>query len=87
MVCGDIMTMPGLPKIPSAEKIDLTEEPSAMSQVRSAAERAKIELSLLITTQIRVPNIVASNRSIASTTLRAPITRASVSLTGTATSQ
>jgi len=26
MVCGDIMTMPGLPKIPSAEKIDLTEE-------------------------------------------------------------
>jgi formate--tetrahydrofolate ligase len=26
MVCGDIMTMPGLPKVPSAEKIDLTEE-------------------------------------------------------------
>ena len=26
MVCGDIMTMPGLPKIPSAEKIDLTDE-------------------------------------------------------------
>ena len=26
MVCGDIMTMPGLPKIPSAEKIDLTED-------------------------------------------------------------
>jgi formate--tetrahydrofolate ligase len=25
-VCGDIMTMPGLPKIPSAEKIDLDEE-------------------------------------------------------------
>jgi formate--tetrahydrofolate ligase len=25
MVCGDIMTMPGLPKIPSAEKIDLDE--------------------------------------------------------------
>ena len=23
MVCGDIMTMPGLPKIPSAEKIDI----------------------------------------------------------------
>jgi formate--tetrahydrofolate ligase len=23
MVCGDIMTMPGLPKVPSAEKIDL----------------------------------------------------------------
>ena len=23
MVCGDIMTMPGLPKIPAAEKIDL----------------------------------------------------------------
>ncbi len=24
MVCGDIMTMPGLPKVPSATKIDLT---------------------------------------------------------------
>jgi formate--tetrahydrofolate ligase len=23
MVCGDVMTMPGLPKIPSAEKIDI----------------------------------------------------------------
>jgi formate--tetrahydrofolate ligase len=26
MVCGDIMTMPGLPKVPSAERIDLTDE-------------------------------------------------------------
>ncbi len=26
MVCGDVMTMPGLPKVPSAQKIDLTEE-------------------------------------------------------------
>jgi len=26
MVCGDIMTMPGLPKVPSADKINLTEE-------------------------------------------------------------
>ncbi|MBM3358626.1 MAG: formate--tetrahydrofolate ligase [Betaproteobacteria bacterium] len=26
MVCGDILTMPGLPKVPSAEKIDLTDE-------------------------------------------------------------
>ncbi|MGI9046337.1 MAG: formate--tetrahydrofolate ligase [Burkholderiales bacterium] len=26
MVCGDIMTMPGLPKVPSAVKIDLTDE-------------------------------------------------------------
>jgi len=25
MVCGDIMTMPGLPKLPSAEKIDLVD--------------------------------------------------------------
>jgi formate--tetrahydrofolate ligase len=23
MICGDIMTMPGLPKVPSAEKIDV----------------------------------------------------------------
>jgi len=26
MVCGDIMTMPGLPKVPSAEKIDLGDD-------------------------------------------------------------
>jgi formate--tetrahydrofolate ligase len=26
MVCGDIMTMPGLPKVPSAERIDLGED-------------------------------------------------------------
>ena len=26
MVCGDIMTMPGLPKVPSAEVIDLTDD-------------------------------------------------------------
>ena len=23
MICGDMMTMPGLPKVPSAEKIDI----------------------------------------------------------------
>jgi formate--tetrahydrofolate ligase len=23
VVCGDVMTMPGLPKVPSAEKIDI----------------------------------------------------------------
>jgi formate--tetrahydrofolate ligase len=26
MVCGDVMTMPGLPKVPSAEKIDLDDD-------------------------------------------------------------
>ena len=26
MVCGDIMTMPGLPRLPSAEQIDLDEQ-------------------------------------------------------------
>ncbi|CAM8658386.1 MIS1 Formyltetrahydrofolate synthetase [Oxalobacteraceae bacterium] len=26
MICGDIMTMPGLPKVPSAEKIDVDDE-------------------------------------------------------------
>ena len=26
MICGDVMTMPGLPKVPSAELIDLDEE-------------------------------------------------------------
>ncbi len=26
MICGDIMTMPGLPKVPSAEKIDIDDE-------------------------------------------------------------
>jgi formate--tetrahydrofolate ligase len=25
MICGDIMTMPGLPKVPAAERIDLDE--------------------------------------------------------------
>jgi formate--tetrahydrofolate ligase len=25
MVCGDIMTMPGLPKVPAATKIDVDE--------------------------------------------------------------
>jgi len=25
LVCGDIMTMPGLPKVPSAERMDLDE--------------------------------------------------------------
>jgi len=26
MVCGDIMTMPGLPKVPAANAIDVDEE-------------------------------------------------------------
>jgi formate--tetrahydrofolate ligase len=26
MICGDIMTMPGLPKVPAAEQIDLDDE-------------------------------------------------------------
>jgi formate--tetrahydrofolate ligase len=26
LICGDVMTMPGLPKIPAAERIDLTED-------------------------------------------------------------
>ncbi len=26
MICGDIMTMPGLPKVPSAERIDIAED-------------------------------------------------------------
>ena len=26
MVCGDVMTMPGLPKVPSAERIDITDD-------------------------------------------------------------
>ncbi len=30
MICGDIMTMPGLPKMPSAEKIDLSEDGRVM---------------------------------------------------------
>jgi formate--tetrahydrofolate ligase len=25
VICGDIMTMPGLPKVPSAEKINLVD--------------------------------------------------------------
>ena len=26
MICGDIMTMPGLPKVPAAEKIDIDDD-------------------------------------------------------------
>ena len=26
MVCGDIMTMPGLPKVPAAERIDIDDD-------------------------------------------------------------
>jgi formate--tetrahydrofolate ligase len=26
MICGDVMTMPGLPKVPSAERIDIDED-------------------------------------------------------------
>ena len=26
MICGDVMTMPGLPKVPSAERIDLDDD-------------------------------------------------------------
>ena len=26
MICGDIMTMPGLPKVPSAERIDIADD-------------------------------------------------------------
>jgi formate--tetrahydrofolate ligase len=26
MICGDVMTMPGLPKVPSAVKIDITDD-------------------------------------------------------------
>jgi molecular chaperone DnaK len=39
-------------------KIDLTEEPAALQRVRGAAERSKIELSLLANTEIRLPSIV-----------------------------
>jgi formate--tetrahydrofolate ligase len=26
LVCGDVMTMPGLPRVPSAERIDIGED-------------------------------------------------------------
>ena len=29
-VCGDIMTMPGLPKVPAADKIDLADDGSVV---------------------------------------------------------
>ena len=38
-------------------KIDLSEEVHALQQVREAAERAKIELSILANTEIRLPGI------------------------------
>jgi molecular chaperone DnaK len=39
-------------------KVDLREEPRAMQRVGTAAERAKIELSLLMNTQIRLPGLI-----------------------------
>jgi molecular chaperone DnaK len=39
-------------------KIDLNEEPAAVQKVRGAAERAKIELSLLAHTEIRISNVI-----------------------------
>ena len=39
-------------------KIDLAEEPVALQKLRNAAERAKIELSLLAHTEVRIPNIL-----------------------------
>lgn len=41
-----------------ATKIDLLDDSGAMQKVRSAAEKAKIELSLLVNTQIRVPEVI-----------------------------
>lgn len=41
-----------------ATKIDLLEEPAAMQRLRQAAERAKIELSLLVNTQVRIPELL-----------------------------
>ncbi|MEO0813041.1 MAG: Hsp70 family protein, partial [Myxococcota bacterium] len=41
-----------------ANRIDLLEDSSAMAKVRNAAERAKIELSLLANTQIRIPEVI-----------------------------
>jgi molecular chaperone DnaK len=39
-------------------KIDLHQEPAALERVRRAAERAKIELSLLVNTQLRVSSLL-----------------------------
>jgi len=39
-------------------KIDLTEDQGALQRVRQAAERAKIELSLLINTQVRISPVL-----------------------------
>ncbi|MEM6733027.1 MAG: Hsp70 family protein, partial [Myxococcota bacterium] len=39
-------------------KIDLLDDSGAMQKVRSAAERAKIELSLLANTQLRIPELI-----------------------------
>ncbi|MBI5508326.1 MAG: Hsp70 family protein, partial [Deltaproteobacteria bacterium] len=39
-------------------RIDLADEPAAVQRVRNAAERAKIELSLLAHTEVRIPNLL-----------------------------
>ncbi len=44
------------------EGIDVGEDPTAMQRVRDAAEKAKIELSTVIETEINLPYITATNK-------------------------
>jgi molecular chaperone DnaK len=47
-----------LERLREQTKIDLSDEPAALQRVRGAAERAKIELSLLANTEIRLPGLL-----------------------------
>jgi molecular chaperone DnaK len=47
-----------LERLQQQTKVDLSDEPAALQRVRGAAERAKIELSLLANTEIRLPALL-----------------------------
>ncbi len=49
-------------KFKDAEGIDLGEDPTAMQRVREASEKAKIELSTVLQTDINLPFISATNK-------------------------
>jgi len=44
------------------EGIDLNEDPTAMQRIREASEKAKIELSTVLETEINLPYITATNK-------------------------
>ncbi len=47
-----------LEELKAREEVDLSQDPAALQRLRSAAELAKCELSLLMNTELRLPSVV-----------------------------